>query len=60
MKKVINFLGRLAVCLLVLIFVQGLVFFGLTFEFERYNIVGWIAQGCAIIICIWAASEDWN
>ena len=49
--KIIEFLGRLAVCLLVLIAFEGLITLGLAFEIDKYTWIAWLSQVCNRLAC---------
>ena len=55
--KIIEFLGRLAVCLLVLIVFEGLITLGLAFEIDKYTWIAWLSQVLLLIVCVWVACE---
>jgi hypothetical protein len=58
--KTLNFLTKLAACLLTLILIQGAATLGLAFEFNSYGIIAWIVQICLLILCIRVSLEDWD
>lgn len=55
--KIIQFLGRLAVCLLATIAVEGVLTTGWAFKFEDYTVLAWIAQALIGVINVWTACE---
>lgn len=55
--KTIEFLGRLAVCLLVLIVFEGLITLGLAFEIDKYTWIAWLSQVLLLIVCVWCACK---
>lgn len=50
--KTVNYLMAIAASLLCLIGLEAVLTMGDAFNFENYNIVGWIAQVCAVIIAV--------
>ena len=50
--KIVEFLGRLAVCLLVLIVFEGLITLGLAFEIDKYTWIAWLSQVLLLIVCV--------
>ena len=55
--KIIEFLGRLAVCLLTTMAIEGLLTAGWAYEFEDYTALAWITQALIAVINVWAACE---
>ena len=55
--KTIQFLGRLAVCLLATIAVEGVLTVGWAYKFEDYTALAWITQALIAVINVWAACE---
>lgn len=55
--KTIQFLGRLAVCLLSTMAIEGLLTVGWAYEFEDYTVLAWIAQALIGVINVWVACE---
>ena len=55
--KIIEFLGRLAVCLLTTMVIEGLLTAGWAYEFEDYTALAWIAQALIAVINVWVACE---
>lgn len=58
--KVFNFIAKLAISLIVLIFLEGLITLGHAFDFTNYHWLAYLAQICFIIICARIALEDWD
>ena len=58
--RVMDFLGKLAILLLVTIVVQGIFSLGAAFDFNNYNWVGYVAQICMLMLCIRGAMLDWS
>ena len=58
--KIVEFLGRLAVCLLTTMVIEGLLTAGWAYEFEDYTALAWIAQALIAVINVWAAYRDWE
>ncbi len=58
--RVMDFLGKLAVLLLLTIIVQGIFSLGAAFNFENYTWVAYVAQVCMLILCIRGAMLDWS
>lgn len=55
--KIIKFLGRLAVCLLATMAIEGVITAGWAYEFEDYTVLAWIAQALIGVINVWLACE---
>ena len=55
--KTIQFLGRLAVCLLATLAVEGVLTTGWAYKFEDYTVLAWITQALIAVINVWAACE---
>lgn len=55
--KTIQFLGRLAVCLLTTMAIEGLLTAGWAYKFEDYTVLAWIAQALIGVINVWMACE---
>jgi len=55
--KTIGFFGRLAVCLLATLAVEGLLTVGWAYEFEDYTALAWITQALIAVINVWIACE---
>ena len=52
--KTIQFLGRLAVCLLATLAVEGVLTTGWAYKFEDYTVLAWITQALIAVINVWA------
>lgn len=55
--KIIQFLGRLAVCLLSTMAIEGVLTVGWAYKFEDYTALAWIAQALIAVINVWLACE---
>ena len=55
--KIIEFLGRLAVCLLATLAVEGVLTTGWAYKFEDYTVLAWITRALIAVINVWAACE---
>ena len=55
--KIIKFLGKLAVCLLSTMAIEGVITAGWAFKFEDYTVLAWIAQALIAVINVWVACE---
>ena len=58
-KNTVALLGRFAVTILGAIFIEGMMTLGTAFQFEHYNVVAWIAQVAALVVCCWVA-VNWH
>ena len=58
MKNVLPYLFKLSICVLLAMFMEGIATgYGFT-HFEQYTLIGWIAQGCIIVICLYYNFSD--
>ena len=53
--KTIQFLGRLAVCLLATLAVEGVLTTGWAYKFEDYTVLAWITQALIAVINVCSA-----
>ena len=53
-------MGKLSVCLLLVIFLEGLISAGDVYNWKSYGAVSWITQACLIMFCVWVASMEWD
>ena len=60
MKQITDFLGKLAVSIILVIFFEGLVTMGIAFDFNTYPTIAWIFQGCVLMVCIWVSTKEWE
>lgn len=58
--KVFNVLAKFSLVLLVIITIEGLLTYGSAFNFENYNLIGYIAQTCILIIGLRVSLESWG
>lgn len=58
--KLFNFIAKLAITLIILMFIEGIASLGYAYNFTNYHWLGYVAQVCFIIICIRIALEDWG
>lgn len=56
-KNIIAFIGRLAVSLLGVIFIEGLLTLGAALNYQEYGAIGWIIQSLVFAATVWFASE---
>lgn len=57
--KIVNFIFKLSVCLLVVILFEGLVTLGEAFNFNDYTTLAWIVQVLIFNICVKVSLEKW-
>lgn len=55
--KTIGFFGRLAVCLLSTLAIEGLLTAGWAYKFKDYTALAWITQALIGVINVWVACE---
>jgi hypothetical protein len=62
MKELINFIGKLSVCLLVLIAIEaiGLLAGANPFDLSAYTWIGYVVQILLFFLCVWIADGDWE
>jgi hypothetical protein len=58
--KTLNFITRMAICLFVVIALEGVLTFGKAFEFENYNIIGCAVQMIFLIVCVRISVSQWS
>lgn len=59
MKRLITYPASL----LILIAMQGIIFLGLSFKFDQYDVVAWISQITSIVLTLGLAelwARDWE
>lgn len=62
MKRIIQFIVQLTTAILFLLFIEGIASMADEFDcfaFEKYTIVAWIAQSCAVLFTIAISFFDW-
>lgn len=60
MEKLLTFITKLSICLLILIAIEGFITFGSAFDFENYGVISITAQVCLLNICIFVSTKDWR
>lgn len=58
--KIITFFGKLAVCIIIIIVIEGIGTLGMAFHFESYGPIAWTFQSCLILVAAWIATLDWK
>ena len=60
MKNILNFIFKVACSILLLLLLEGIMTLGYAFDFAQYSWIGYLIQGCLVIICLKISSLDWD
>ena len=60
LSTVLNYLAKLALCLIILIGLEGMATLGYAYDVANYNWAGYTLQICFVVICLRIASKKWE